>query len=212
MARRKKEPEGFHRRQIAAAAGELFRNRGIEQTSMDEIARLSGYSKATLYVYFQNKRDIAGELAMQSMELLREHLETALSPAGTTRQKYDALCRELTAYQSQYPDYFQMALGTVGFADGASGGLPVEHRIFEVGEQINERIGGMLREGMERGELSPGLDIPQTVFSFWAALSGVILMASGKQAYLEGVLKLTREQFLEQSFRLLYRSIERREK
>ena len=211
MARRKKEPEGFHRRQIAAAAGELFRTKGIEQTSMDEIAGHSGYSKATLYVYFENKRDIVGELALQSMELLRDHLEAALSPAGTARQKYDALCRELAAYQAQYPGYFQMVLGTVGFdADGA--GLPVERRIFEVGEQINERIGGMLREGLERGELSPGLDIPQTVFSFWAALSGVIQMASEKQAYLEDVLHLTREQFLEKSFTLLYRSIERREK
>lgn len=244
MARRKKEPEGFHRRQIAEAAAELFRVQGTERTTMDDIAGKAGYSKATLYVYFQNKRDIVGELALQSMELLREHLETALAVPGGTRRRYDALCRELVEYQRQYPEYFRMALGEMAFDPGeecscaecpsavrsgaeypgmacpgevrpageaAPGGLPVERRLFETGERILQAVGKLLRDGMARGDLRPGLEVPQTVFSFWAALSGIIQMAAEKQAYLESVLRLSPGQFLEDSFALLYRSIERRE-
>lgn len=254
MARRKKEPEGFHRRQIAEAAAELFRVQGTERTTMDDIAGKAGYSKATLYVYFQNKRDIVGELALQSMELLREHLETALAVPGGTRCRYDALCRELAEYQRQYPEYFRMALGEMAFDPGAGcsgaarpgkecscvecpsavrsdaeypgmacpgevrpageaapGGLPVERRLFETGERILQAVGKLLRDGMARGDLRPGLEVPQTVFAFWAALSGIIQMAAEKQAYLESVLRLSPGQFLEDSFALLYRSIERRE-
>lgn len=258
MARRKKEPEGFHRRQIAEAAAELFRVQGTERTTMDDIAGKAGYSKATLYVYFQNKRDIVGELALQSMELLREHLETALAIPGGTRRRYDALCRELAEYQRQYPEYFQMTLGEMAFEPGTAGlntavsgaagedtahsrvevvgaagtgtaqtgeagpaaagscggerpGLPVEHRIFETGERILQAVGKLLQDGMACGGLRPGLEIPQTVFAFWAALSGIIRMAAEKQAYLESVLRLSPGQFLEDSFALLYRSIERRE-
>ena len=60
MARRKKEPRAVHRQNIATAAEELFTKKGIEATSMDEIAQKAGYSKATLYVYFQNKEEIVG--------------------------------------------------------------------------------------------------------------------------------------------------------
>ena len=33
----------------------LFMEKGIAATSMDDIAKAAGYSKATLYVYFENK-------------------------------------------------------------------------------------------------------------------------------------------------------------
>ena len=55
MGRRKKEPRSVHRAKIAAAASELFLKRGTAAVTMDEIARAAGYSKATLYVYFENK-------------------------------------------------------------------------------------------------------------------------------------------------------------
>lgn len=53
MARRKKEPQSVHRKAIALVAQDLFLQKGIEHTSMDDIAKNSGYSKATLYVYFK---------------------------------------------------------------------------------------------------------------------------------------------------------------
>ena len=34
----------------------IYMEKGIAQTSMDDIAKAAGYSKATLYVYFENKR------------------------------------------------------------------------------------------------------------------------------------------------------------
>ena len=55
MARRKKEPRSVHREKIASAASVLFMDKGIVATSMDDIAKAAGYSKATLYVYFENK-------------------------------------------------------------------------------------------------------------------------------------------------------------
>lgn len=55
MARRIKEAASVHRQRIGQAAGSLFEKKGIEIVSMDMIAKESGYSKATLYVYFKSK-------------------------------------------------------------------------------------------------------------------------------------------------------------
>lgn len=68
MARRKKEPKSVHREKIASAASVLFMEGGIAATSMDDIAKAAGYSKATLYVYFENKEEIVGILVLDSMK------------------------------------------------------------------------------------------------------------------------------------------------
>ncbi len=70
MARRKKEPRSVHREKIASAASVLFMDKGIVATSMDDIAKAAGYSKATLYVYFENKEEIVGILVLDSMKKL----------------------------------------------------------------------------------------------------------------------------------------------
>ena len=54
MARRKKEPRSVHREKIASAASVLFMDKGIVATSMDDIAKAAGYSKATLYPNLPN--------------------------------------------------------------------------------------------------------------------------------------------------------------
>ena len=43
---------------IARASIELFSNKGIAQTSIDEIAKSAGVAKGTIYLYFKNKEEI----------------------------------------------------------------------------------------------------------------------------------------------------------
>ena len=57
MARRKQEPASAHRNHMITAAKQLFEQKGIEKTTMDEIAAAAGYSKTTLYVYINHLID-----------------------------------------------------------------------------------------------------------------------------------------------------------
>lgn len=43
---------------IALASIELFCEKGIQQTSIDEIAKSAGVAKGTIYLYFKNKEEI----------------------------------------------------------------------------------------------------------------------------------------------------------
>ena len=78
MARRKKELQSVHRKNISMAAEQLFMKNGIENTSMNDIAKASGYSKATLYVYFKNKEQLVGVLVLESMQKLYDYINSAL--------------------------------------------------------------------------------------------------------------------------------------
>lgn len=207
MGRRKREPRSAHRERIAAAASELFLERGTAAASMDEIARAAGYSKATLYVYFENKEEIVCLLALESMKKLHGYIAAALKEEETTKARYEGICRGLVRYQREYPAYFRMALERIDtdFADREV--LPEEWETYRVGETINEQLRDFLRDGIERGVLRRDLEVIPTIFQFWGMLSGLIRLAADKAAYLEGAAGLSGEQFLESGFWMLYRAI-----
>ena len=209
MARRKKEPPDTHRARISAAAQRLFSERGVTSVTVDDIAREAGYSKATLYVYFQDKEEIVRLLILRSMELLRDSIRQALAGEDGVQRQYRGICLALERFQEQYPYYFESALGRIplDFAGAPQNMPPVEQEIFQVGEAINRDIAGLLEEGIRTGQFRPDLQVLPTVFAFWAGLSGLIRMASDKPEYIELVMKRSRREFLDYSYDLLYRSI-----
>ena len=58
-------PESRKRRLILDAARKLFFAHGYDMTSMDDVVREAGVSKATLYAYFQSKEALFAEVARE---------------------------------------------------------------------------------------------------------------------------------------------------
>jgi AcrR family transcriptional regulator len=69
---------------ILDAALEVFSRRGYHATSIDDIAREGGISKALIYEHFASKHDLYGELLEQHAGELFSVLAEAISEAGTT--------------------------------------------------------------------------------------------------------------------------------
>lgn len=212
MARRKKEPRSVHREKIASAASALFMDKGIVATSMDDIAKAAGYSKATLYVYFENKEEIVGLLVLNSMKKLYEYISSALEQQETTEARYNFICQGLVRYQEEFPFYFKMVLDKINIDFESQDYLPEEKETYQVGEEINGKIKDFLIIGMEKGDLRGDLEIMPTIFHFWGMLSGLIQLAANKEEYIESAMDLSKSQFLEYGFHMLYRSIAKEEK
>jgi AcrR family transcriptional regulator len=70
---------------IVEAAGELFTARGPDQVSMGEIARAAGCSRATLYRYFADRREL---------QLAYVHRESRRIGAAVTRETADVEGRQ----------------------------------------------------------------------------------------------------------------------
>lgn len=206
MGRRKKEPPEAHRAAISIAAQRLFEKKGILSSTMDDVAREAGYSKATLYVYFQNKQELVGFLALESMKKLREYLQGALAQHTQAAARYQSICAALVRYRDEYPFYFDMALDTIPFIQEPSTPAAIKEA-YTVGEQLNAEITRFFKDGMETGELRQNPEPLTAAFTFWGALSGLIKMAAAKEAYLEKGLGLPRAAFLQAGFDTLYRAI-----
>ena len=207
MARRKKEPKCVHREKIASAASVLFMERGIAATSMDDIAKAAGYSKATLYVYFENKEEIVGFLVLDSMKKLYHYIVSALEQQETTKEQYNFICRGLVQYQEEFPFYFKMVLDKINIDFESHDYLPEEKETYQIGEEINEKIKEFLISGIDKGDLRSDLKIMPTIFVFWGMLSGLIQLAENKEEYIKKAMGLSKVKFLEHGFHMLYCSI-----
>ncbi len=207
MGRRKKELTDFHRDSIITIAETLFEKNGVENTTMNDIAREAEYSKATLYVYFKNKEEIVNCIIFKSMKMLYDRIQTATQPGNDLFARYYVICNELTAYCDDYPLYFQTVLQEINVDVNNEDTPMVFREIFELGEQINELIGTFFVDGIKQGVFRSDIKIPETVFIFWASLSGIILMAWKKQQYIEQAMDTTKKDFLKYSFDTLLNSI-----
>jgi AcrR family transcriptional regulator len=150
-------------RLILATARQLFLEHGYDMSSMDQIARQSGVSKATLYVYFQSKEVLL--LALVEDELratdpgpMWEPAPEPLDVVATLRsiaEKFTALFltdrgfalhRLITAQATRFPE--------------------IGHAFYEAGpKKVHAEVGGFLETANAAGLLSvPDVDLAVVQF------------------------------------------------
>ncbi|NLK65774.1 MAG: TetR/AcrR family transcriptional regulator [Tissierellia bacterium] len=209
MARRKKEPANVHRQRIADAAQVLFLNKGIENTTMDDIAREAGYGKATLYVYFKDKKEVVAYLALESMEKIYKLITSDITNRSGQpfRKKYDAVCDILVDYSKRYPFYFSLLQDNINVDFDNDTFLPEEKETFIIGEKINECLAAMLKEAMDNKEIRQNDDIFTTAFTLWLSMAGIISASEKKKEYIEKVTGEKVDVYLKKAFDFLYHSL-----
>ncbi|OUN04618.1 TetR family transcriptional regulator [Flavonifractor sp. An92] len=197
----------FHRGSILAAAERLFAAKGTEKTTMDDIARESEYSKATLYVYFQSKEEIVNAILLSSMVLLQKKIQAAVEHYGSWIQAYDAVCDAIIRFYGDNPTAYDTAIWEVPVnvePDKMDKGL---RDILQVGDATNAMLADFLRRGAAEGVVRIELSPNETVLLFWAALSGMVRMADSKNGYMGRSLGLSRDEFLRHGARMLLDAI-----
>lgn len=98
--RARNEKQKQERREaILAAAEKLFESEGLENVSLNGIARCAGVSKANIYRYFESREAIYLQLAREEFEKWTTDVEHCLAPlAGSNNEKAvaRALVKSLT--------------------------------------------------------------------------------------------------------------------
>lgn len=200
----------FHRQNILTAAKELFLKKGVENTSMDEVAKISDYSKSTIYVYFHSKEDIFYHIVLEYMTILYEGIKKCILLYEDTKICYDAICDQLVKFQSSYPMYFECILGKINVEDGELEKYTVLAQIYEVGEEINTLVVSFFEQGVKSNYFDHTLNPLPTVMVLWSSMSSIISMSLKKEEYYEKRLGMNREDFLRYGFELILNTVRRK--
>lgn len=93
---------------IINAAEQLFFSRGYDEVSMKDIAKEVELSKATLYLYFQNKESLFFAIVLRGTKILNSMISEAVENENTGLDKIAAYRKAYYEFTKKYPDYIQI--------------------------------------------------------------------------------------------------------
>jgi TetR/AcrR family transcriptional regulator, cholesterol catabolism regulator len=99
-------------RQRLLAAGEtLFRDRGFDATTVEEVAEAADVAKGTFFNYFESKETLLGALLVERTQaIVEDPPDGDLSPPDRIRALFDRLRQELEPYVHLFPRMFAYAV------------------------------------------------------------------------------------------------------
>ena len=108
-ARRQKEKK--HRReQILNAAEQLIFEKGPDAVRMDDVAEAAELSKGTLYLYFQNKTELALAIHVRGVKILINDVARELSKSGTGLDLIRRMAGCFFEFANTHPHYFNLVI------------------------------------------------------------------------------------------------------
>ena len=98
------------RAEIFAAAVELFRTRGYEQTTIDQIVEAANYSRATFHRHFGSKEDVLFGDADQRLADLKAALAQLRGAPAPWQAVREAVIEQVTAFATSDPEIRQTCM------------------------------------------------------------------------------------------------------
>jgi AcrR family transcriptional regulator len=169
---------------ILNTAETLFYAKSFAGVSMEEIAKVVGLNKATLYLYFENKDHLLFAIILRRMKELIARYEDCMHQGISGREKTRLLGTTFFAFARENPDYYRTvcAVGPGIFKDSDN---PVVKRIFELLELQLGMLRDALREGMADGSVRDDLDPLEMAVYLSVISSSIVCLNPGWRSVLD---------------------------
>ena len=108
IALRREREKQQRRNDIIDAAKHVFFKRGLNATTMDQIAKRAELSKGTLYLYFKSKEELYVSLLEEGITLFSDLMEGAIEREHSPESRIRMLLRAFYAFYADYPQYYEI--------------------------------------------------------------------------------------------------------
>lgn len=174
MSRRELE-RASRRRFILDAARVLLASKGLENTSMDDIAASSEYTRRTLYAYFESRDEILLSIFVEDLASRWAVQKEAIAIARNGLERIVAWGESLYSYARQNP---QAMLLQVYWDFRGIDHRRISERVFKEFETVNNELAqglrDIFREGVKDGSLRPDLRIDLCISQYIYTLRSVL--------------------------------------
>lgn len=148
------------RNELLQIAGEVFKEKGYEAATLNDIAVRFGTDRAAIYYYFSGKEELFQEVFQATAKkVLDENLAEAIRVGGLTIAAHEKLRLlielQLTSYEANYPYvyvYMQEDMGKIEF-QSTSWAKEMVRKTRRFEEIVTEVIATGMREGEFRTDL-----------------------------------------------------------
>ena len=206
-ARKKRALEQFNRDNILTAARELFETKGVQDTTMDDIALQADYSKSTIYVYFRSKEDIYNSIVVDYLDVLIGEMTVYIEGDTSFEDSYYKLCDRLVAFCERYPKYYASLMIEEKATNSRKPGANI---LPEILQDLYGLMESLIQKGKKSKVLQEKLDTKPTVLYLWSSLSGIIQISERKKKEIQKSTGMTMEEYRSFAFHTLYDSLVRK--
>jgi AcrR family transcriptional regulator len=153
------------REQIVEAAGEHFSHYGYEKTTVSDLAKAIGFSKAYIYKFFDSKQAIGEAICSRTLRDIVAAVEEAVAGASTPTEKFRHMFNVLVA-TSVSLFFNDRKLYDIA-AHSAGEGWPSARAHAE---RIRQILLEIVREGRETGEFERKTPLDETVHAIFLVI------------------------------------------
>jgi len=146
------------RDQIVEAAEAHFSHYGYEKTTVSDLAKAIGFSKAYIYKFFDSKQAIGEAICTQTLSKIIAAVEEAVAGATTPTEKFRRMFKTLVATEVSLV-FNDRKLYDIA-AHSAGEGWPSAQAYCE---RIRQILTEVVREGRESGEFERKTPLDETV-------------------------------------------------
>ena len=193
--------------QILSAASRLFIEKGFSASRIDDISAMSGYSRRTIYAYFESKEDILDHITVKGLSALLGDIRSAAASDRDITGRWLDICGTMLRYKAKYPTSDRAVEASSPDKLTEKELSPARKEILRLGSEINDLLAGFIRDGISSGEVRPGIIPEMSVYVLWAGVSSLADMARTKGGFIARQFGISREDFLEYGFRQLLSSV-----
>lgn len=171
---RPKQADPLARRQILAAATDVFSRKGYAGTTLDDITAAANLSKGAIYWYFESKAElfttILGERSSVFLELLEDAAQSASSPLTALEQMW---LRWMEALETDRAYQAYARLAHLRIEVGVEPRESLEARRTEE-RRAQALVTQKVLEAVAAGELPREADVEAVALSFVSAGTGLV--------------------------------------
>ena len=187
--------------ELLEAALTLFVSRGLAATRSEDVAKLAGVSKGTLYLYYPSKDELF-------KAVVRAHLTDIIVAGEDQFQRHDgstvALLHELArTWWQRLSSSRAGGLLLLMLSEAKHFPELAQFYVDEVVVPSQALVARVIQLGIDRGEFRAGLDVTNAVHALVACMQFLIIYREGTSVCVTGPVELDPERFIEQQINLL---------
>ncbi len=157
------------RAKLSDAAAALFKERGLRNVSLQEIAERAGFNRATIYYYAASKEEIFFDIAFSAMDRFVTRAETIRYGDGGADIKIRRfIVAMMEHYETAYPHmyvFMQEHLNSLQFDDQGR-----QQQLIALSSRVEDQLLAIIDDGVATGTLRS--DLTPRIFAY--AILGMV--------------------------------------
>jgi AcrR family transcriptional regulator len=163
--------------ELRETATAVFAERGYQATTMDEIAQRAGVSKGMLYLYFENKESLFGEVFRWFGRMTEEMVIEAITGIDNEADKIRRITATWAEVAIQYREFVPLFLDFWAAASLRGMRYDYARDLAKMYDEYRTMIIGLIEQGKTSGIFRNDVDAKAVAYLLVGGMDGIFIQS-----------------------------------